>query len=195
MGEANLPEIDYDYDTPSEYDEGCGTFGIGNFSLPNVECPSHFVCDVSDASTELAAFSSCIDSMDCAMMAGMTTGISAGSEIALFLHQMIPHHQNAVNMAKALLFTDNLECSEILEETSDCELEVILREIINAQNGQIQSMIGMLDSWEYPQTDDCEVIVQLDEDHHDHDVTASAASLPLAGSLAVATFALLLSLL
>merc|ERR1712072_726524 len=117
---------------------------------------------------------------------------------------MIPHHQNAVNMAKALLFTDKLECSEILEETSDCELEVILREIINVQNGQIQSMIGMLDSWEYPQTDDCEVIVQLDEDHdnheghddhddHDHDVTASAASLPLAGSLAVATFALLLS--
>ena len=215
LQEANSPEIDYDYDTPSEYDEGCGTFGIGNFQLPNAECPSHFVCDVSDASPELAAFSSCIDSMDCAMMAGMTTGISAGSEIALFLHQMIPHHQNAVNMAKALLFTDKLECSEILEETSDCELEVILREIINVQNGQIQSMIGMLDSWEYPQTDDCEVIVQLDEDHdnheghddhddhdapddhddHDHDVTASAASLPLAGSLAVATFALLLSLL
>ena len=169
LQEANSPEIDYDYDTPSEYDEGCGTFGIGNFSLPNAECPSHFVCDVSDASPELAAFSSCIDSMDCAMMAGMTTGISAGSEIALFLHQMIPHHQNAVNMAKALLFTDKLECSEILEETSDCELEVILREIINVQNGQIQSMIGMLDSWEYPQTDDCEVIVQLDEDHDNHE--------------------------
>ena len=40
--------------------------------------------------------------MNCAMMSGMTTGVVEGtqSEAALFLHQMIPHHQNAVNMAK-----------------------------------------------------------------------------------------------
>lgn len=32
---------------------------------------------------------------------GMTTSVKdSESEVALFLHQMIPHHQNAVNMAK-----------------------------------------------------------------------------------------------
>ena len=39
--------------------------------------------------------------MNCAMMNGMTTSVKGSeSEVALFLHQMIPHHQNAVNMAK-----------------------------------------------------------------------------------------------
>jgi uncharacterized protein (DUF305 family) len=33
----------------------------------------------------------------------MTTGVMASDETALFIHQMIPHHQNAVNMAKTLL--------------------------------------------------------------------------------------------
>jgi len=36
-------------------------------------------------------------------MAGMTNKATSKSEVALFVHQMIPHHQNAVNMAKALL--------------------------------------------------------------------------------------------
>jgi len=44
------------------------------------------------------------------MFAGMTTNVNAGSEAALFLHQMIPHHQNAVNMSKALLKTKTLNC-------------------------------------------------------------------------------------
>ena len=39
--------------------------------------------------------------MNCAMMNGMTSSVKgSASEDALFLHQMIPHHQNAVNMAK-----------------------------------------------------------------------------------------------
>ncbi len=34
----------------------------------------------------------------------MTTSVKESeSEVALFLHQMIPHHQNAVNMAKGKL--------------------------------------------------------------------------------------------
>ena len=34
----------------------------------------------------------------------MTTSVKdSESEVALFLHQMIPHHQNAVNMAKGKL--------------------------------------------------------------------------------------------
>lgn len=36
----------------------------------------------------------------------MTTSVKESeSEVALFIHQMIPHHQNAVNMAKGKLFS------------------------------------------------------------------------------------------
>jgi uncharacterized protein (DUF305 family) len=43
----------------------------------------------------------------------MTT--DATSEIGLFIHQMIPHHQNAVNMAKALLKT-GFSCEDLTNE-------------------------------------------------------------------------------
>ena len=152
---VDTPKIDYAYDEPSLYDRACGTFGLGDFQLPNSQCPDKFVCNVPAGDPALSAFSDCIDSMDCAMMQGMTTGVSAGSIRALFMHQMIPHHQNAVNMAKALLNANQLNCPDILEETSDCTLEVIAREIINAQNGQIQSMQGYLDELGYDETDDC----------------------------------------
>ena len=41
--------------------------------------------------------------MNCHMLAGMTTKATTGSGMALFIHHMVPHHQNAVNMAKATL--------------------------------------------------------------------------------------------
>jgi hypothetical protein len=71
----------------------------------------------------------------------MTTMASSMSQTALFIHQMVPHHQNAVNMAKALLKTGKLECDNLTEETADCALEQILLEIINEQNFQIQVRI------------------------------------------------------
>ena len=33
------------------------------------------------------------------MLDGMTTGISSNDPSVLFIHQMIPHHQNAVNVS------------------------------------------------------------------------------------------------
>jgi len=161
---TNKPEIGYSYDVPSEYDTQCGTYGLNDFQLPNVECRDRFVCDVSKSNADLVAFSDCIESMDCHMMAGMTTGVSSESEIALFLHQMMPHHQNAVNMAKALLKTGKLSRDDISGETADCTLEVILREIINNQNAQIQSMRGLLEEWEYDETDECLVEINTRED-------------------------------
>ena len=91
--------------------------------------------------------------------APVTTGVSAQSEMALFIHQMIPHHQNAVNMAKALLRTGSLNCNSFEEESDDCAMEIILREIINGQNHQIQTMRALLESQGYPETDDCQVTV------------------------------------
>mmetsp|Transcript_12199 Transcript_12199/g.20639 ORF Transcript_12199/g.20639 Transcript_12199/m.20639 type:complete len:124 (-) Transcript_12199:82-453(-) len=94
-------------------------------------------------------------------MAGMTTGSSAGSEVALFIHQMIPHHQNAVNMAKALLKTNKLNCPDITVQFSpDCIMESILREIVNGQNFQIQLMRAVANFNGYPQEDDCIVPIK-----------------------------------
>ena len=155
--DANLPAIPYQYDEPGQYDKFCGTHGLGDFQLPHDQCPEKFVCGVPEGNPELSRFASCIDSMDCHMVQGMTTGVKANSATALFLHQMIPHHQNAVNMAKALLKTGTLDCANMEDETDDCTLEVILREIINNQNKQIQDMRGLLESNGWPETDDCKV--------------------------------------
>ena len=155
--DANLPAIPYEYDQSGKFDEMCGTHGLDAFQLPHDECPEKFVCDVPSDDAELALFASCIDSMDCHMVHGMTTGVSANSATALFLHQMIPHHQNAVNMAKALLKHGHLDCANMEDETDDCTMEVILREIVNNQNKQIQDMRGLLESYGYPETDDCKV--------------------------------------
>ena len=107
LNELDTPSMGfaYDYDSPlmSEFDKECGTFALGEFQLPNPKCPDRFVCGLDEPGMDpqLLKFSQCLDAMNCHMLAGMTTGIKARDERALFIHQMIPHHQNAVNMAKA----------------------------------------------------------------------------------------------
>ena len=64
----------------------------------------------------------------------VTAAAGPDGKAVTFMHQMIPHHQNAVNMAKMLLRT----------EPGDDELESMLREIINSQNMQISYMRGWL---------------------------------------------------
>eukprot|EP00984_Skeletonema_dohrnii_P022591 scaffold11699_cov138-Skeletonema_dohrnii-CCMP3373.AAC.2 len=68
--DVHLPELGYEYDMPAEHDEQCGTYGLNKFKLPHEECPEKFVCDVPPGNNELMQFSSCIDSMNCAMMVG-----------------------------------------------------------------------------------------------------------------------------
>lgn len=154
----DTPVIDYEYDMPTGFDAECGTFMLNDFQLPNPECPSRFVCGAERVGGDYAKFAGCIDAMNCHMMAGMTTGSSAGSEVALFIHQMIPHHQNAVNMAKALLKTGMLSCDDITDdENADCAMEAILRDIINTQNFQIQGMRAYAEEMGYPAEDDCVV--------------------------------------
>jgi len=157
LQEADEPAIDYEYDVPSAFDEECGTYGIEPFQLPNSQCPESFVCNAPDLSYDLGKYASCYDAMDCAMMVGMTTYVEDAK--SLFIHQMIPHHQNAVNMAKALLKSGGLECDDVSEETSDCALKVIAMSIIAHQNHQIQGMQAVLDEEGYLPTNDCEVTV------------------------------------
>jgi hypothetical protein len=87
---------------------------------------------------------------------------------------MIPHHQNAVNMAKTLLKLGNLQCDDLLdEESSDCIMTNMMRDTINSQNHQIQMMRGILDALNLPPTDDCVVTV-----------TSSSASSNATGTVA-----------
>jgi hypothetical protein len=159
VSDVDEPPLGYEYDPPAdEFDEQCGTYALQEFQLPNQFCPERFVCDTESAGPSLREFSGCIDAMNCHMLSGMTTNVAARSEVALFIQQMIPHHQNAVNMAKALLKTNVLDCENLENEDSpDCILEIILREIINGQNFQIQGMRGVLEAGNFPETDNCDV--------------------------------------
>ncbi|KAL3786644.1 hypothetical protein HJC23_006840 [Cyclotella cryptica] len=167
--EEDTPEIGYKYDSPSGHDIDCGTYGLNEFQLPHAECPEKFVCDTEGQAAGLQQFSKCIDSMNCAMMAGMSSSVSGDiDETALFIHQMIPHHQNAVNMAKALIKTGTLQCDDLTDEESeqaaDCAMEVILRSIITGQNAQIQAMRGILEAKKFPPENDCIVEAYSSDD-------------------------------
>ena len=151
----DTPELGFEYQTQGTFDQTCGTYDIDEFRLPNRQCPERFVCETDSATSELQQFSSCIDALNCHMVAGMTTGVKANNEMVLFFHQMIPHHQNAVNMAKALLHTGKINCDDLAEESVDCVVETMLREIINGQNEQIHTMRGLLQELDAPEKDDC----------------------------------------
>lgn len=92
LSEADDPPINYEYETPSEFDAECGTYGLEAFQLPNSQCPATFVCGADDQDQLIRNSAPCYDAFNCAMMVGMTSGASSDSEVALFIHHMIPHH-------------------------------------------------------------------------------------------------------
>jgi len=161
LNPEDTPEMPYEYETPSEYDQTCGTYNLGEFQLPHAECNEMYVCNVPDENPVLTKFANCVDSMNCAMQVGMTTGAHDQDTIALFNHQMIPHHQNAVNMAKALLKTQAIKCDDITyaDESDDCMMLSIVKSIMGGQNYQIQQMQNVLDDLGYPEVDDCPVAI------------------------------------
>jgi hypothetical protein len=155
---ADEPEIPYSYQVPSAYDQSCGTFGLEEFQLPNDQCPKKFVCDRPGG--KVGEFAECIDSMNCAMLVGMTTNVNNDNALGLFSHQMIPHHQNAVNMCKSLLKSGEAECANLEDEDDPaCVVNVICEEIINVQNAQIQTLMGILEQLDLAPSDDCVVEV------------------------------------
>lgn len=99
INEDDDPPLGYEYDVPGPFDETCGTFDLDRYELPNAQCPRTFVCDIESEPSNMQHFSNCINAMDCAMFSGMTSGMESGDEDVLFVHQMIPHHQNAVNVS------------------------------------------------------------------------------------------------
>lgn len=85
-------------------------------------------------------YEKCLHAIDCQMHWDMYTETTPNSDkIVTFMQQMIPHHQNAVNMAKLLL--KQATQSEIAAVDG---LEDILHNIINTQNYQIHQFRNYL---------------------------------------------------
>ena len=74
-----------------------------------------------------------MEAMD-VMMSGMGAVTYTGDADADFLLMMIPHHQSAVDMSRALL-----------EETDDPEVEAMAQAVIATQEAEIASMRAMLE--------------------------------------------------
>lgn len=139
------PPIPHDYETVSGFDATCGTAGLNDYVLPNPACPETFVCG-ENMSPELKLYADCTNAMNCKMFTGMTHGVSTSSIPTLFMTQMIPHHENAINMAKSLLKTGKLPCDDLLDEESPyCIMKSIMLEIVSTQNSQIQTMKALLE--------------------------------------------------
>ena len=166
LNTEDTPAIPYDYVNVDAFDYKCGTYNLTDFSDPDKlsTCPDIFICD--DAIAPETDYTECVQAMNCHMMASMTT--NAVGRSALFCHQMIPHHQNAVNMAKALLHAHDFGCdindsvSEDSEIPWECELSPILYDIINVQNSQIIDMQSALEQLGVSEYENCDVDFTMD---------------------------------
>jgi hypothetical protein len=111
------------------HDVKCGTTGTSSYADGgDMSCAIDFFGGNHD--TE---FEQCLQSIDCQMHKEMMyeTSVDEESDIVTFMQQMIPHHENAVNMAKLLLKQDSGAISEV-EDLTD-----LLYGIINVQNYQV----------------------------------------------------------
>ncbi|CAM9620405.1 unnamed protein product [Chrysoparadoxa australica] len=145
-----VDDIDYNYGEIMLYepyqagheDQKCGTWEAGSFyGQHNLEafCPGQdFICADESANTQ---FVKCMEAIDCKMNHDMRVETNA-DPVATWMHQMIPHHDNAVNMAKILLKTEG--------DNLDDEVADLMVSIINSQNQQITFMESYLRDNEYP---------------------------------------------
>ena len=122
--------------TNAAFDTTCGTTGISPFQVGGVkQCNMNFFG--GEKNTD---FEKCLHAIDCQMHWDMYTETTPDSDkIVTFMQQMIPHHQNAVNMAKLLL-----KLATQAEIDAVDGLEDILHNIINTQNYQIHQFKNYL---------------------------------------------------
>ena len=130
----------------SAHDEACGTYDIYAPGSKSSCSNSHFLC----GSGAGGAFETCLADIDCKMHHDMAIHVEAGaSKFATFARQMIPHHQNAVSMAKSLLKFHTADDYGAVGDPEDDDMAMavaLAHNIINVQNHQIQYMAGWLDS-------------------------------------------------
>ena len=91
----------YSVPSPDAFDTMCGTTGASAYADGGQkECASRFLPGTLDTD-----FEKCMQAIDCQMNKEMrVVGFDTHqSHIVTFMQQMIPHHANAVNMAKIIL--------------------------------------------------------------------------------------------
>eukprot|EP00183_Erythrolobus_madagascarensis_P006894 CAMPEP_0185845072 /NCGR_PEP_ID=MMETSP1354-20130828/1132_1 /TAXON_ID=708628 /ORGANISM="Erythrolobus madagascarensis, Strain CCMP3276" /LENGTH=424 /DNA_ID=CAMNT_0028544947 /DNA_START=1 /DNA_END=1275 /DNA_ORIENTATION=+ len=154
--DTDTPELGYEYETPTGLDESCGTSMINQYrNFTDVCHGMSFVCDAGDD-----LFGLCMNALDCAMHIEMASKLTRSNLYVTFLDQMIPHHINAVNMAKATLK---------LVEDLDEEMIDLQWTIINSQNMQVTFMRQQLEALGLEENERrCEAM-HCDDDEHDHD--------------------------
>jgi hypothetical protein len=125
--------------TNDDFDKMCGTSHISEYADGGKkECNIKFFDGKKDTD-----FEKCLHAVDCQMHYEMYSETSPDEpdKIALFMQQMIPHHLNAVNMAKLLLKQSTQSELDSVED-----LEDILNDIINTQNFQIHQFRNYLNA-------------------------------------------------
>jgi len=133
----------YSPHVPSAFDASCGTHMAEQYgAATGAFCPEMvFLCG-----TASDAFSDCMTAIDCKMNYEMSISNIEENPVVTFMHQMIPHHQNAVNMARILLkksatFGDSSLGVDIAGEPGEYDGFVyMLMDMVNTQNYQISEM-------------------------------------------------------
>ena len=118
----------------SAIDATCGTTGVAPYTYgQSMACSGSFLCGDLDTGVTEPRFGQCLQGVDCAMNKGMFGQSTPDhlSPVVTFMEQMIPHHLNAVNMAKLLMKTDPNAVA------ATAGLEGILWDIVNVQNFQV----------------------------------------------------------
>merc|ERR1719161_886387 len=121
-------------------DKTCGTHAVDSYAPGGSNaCSERFLCGALDTD-----FEKCMQAIDCKMNKDMKSQTKADGtdKVATFMQQMIPHHQNAVNMAKILL--KSVSPQKITEAIDEDGLTHMLHTIIAAQNYQIHQFRGYL---------------------------------------------------
>ena len=162
LQEQDLIPIPYTYDVNDAFDTECGTTNTSQYSDIERVCPQMtFLCGSE------SSFDKCMNAIDCGMHVEMRVETDSSNPVVTFMHQMIAHHRNAVNMAKILLKENPpaLDCGtnydgrrrlpaeqrrslqQLCADTGEDggrPAETLLWEIINGQNAQITFMRSWL---------------------------------------------------
>jgi len=132
---ADDPPLGYAYESVGDWDASCGTNHLEHYAQDSMCAVTNYLCqqgvisedtDNEDksrrlsidterrlaANTKSRKFDQCLAAMDCAMHHDMKRYSHPTNPAATFVYQMIPHHINAINMAKSLLAMDYLSCDE-----------------------------------------------------------------------------------
>jgi len=117
----------------TDVDTVCGTTGL---SMEFTTWNHRFLCG-----SLKKTFEKCVQSIDYKMSSDMRYFSSKDNDdpVALFCEQMIPHHQNAVNMAKSLMKLHPEEVAAV------DDFGGLLMDIVNGQNYQIHQFRAYLE--------------------------------------------------